>query len=211
MYEDAAAFVKTIKEATGRDHDREWAAPGSSLRCIRQRDVGEAPPNPPGADRRREAEARRLLLPSRHRKASAAGQRFQASIVPTATWVLAVLFERTHFTKAGRTRHRLNPYAERPPHGSCRELPLSHPARRDRPQHHRPRRNLGMPAFFPSARLRIRTAMPQWPSPQTTDGITLAISGATPGTVRCNPLFGTHSYRTVLAHELLQRRIGYAL
>jgi len=30
MYEDDAAFVKTIKEATGRDHDREWARQGQA-------------------------------------------------------------------------------------------------------------------------------------------------------------------------------------
>jgi len=30
MYEDDAAFVKTIKEATGRDHDKEWARQGQA-------------------------------------------------------------------------------------------------------------------------------------------------------------------------------------
>jgi hypothetical protein len=30
MFEDDAAFVKTIKEATGRDHDREWARQGQA-------------------------------------------------------------------------------------------------------------------------------------------------------------------------------------
>jgi hypothetical protein len=30
MYEDDGAFVKTIKEATGRDHDKEWARQGQS-------------------------------------------------------------------------------------------------------------------------------------------------------------------------------------
>ena len=30
MYEDDATFVKTIKEATGRDHDKEWARQGQA-------------------------------------------------------------------------------------------------------------------------------------------------------------------------------------
>jgi hypothetical protein len=30
MYEDDAAFVKTIKEATGRDHDKDWARQGQA-------------------------------------------------------------------------------------------------------------------------------------------------------------------------------------
>ncbi len=30
MYEDDAAFVKTVKEATGRDHDKEWARQGQA-------------------------------------------------------------------------------------------------------------------------------------------------------------------------------------
>jgi hypothetical protein len=30
MYEDDAAFVRTIKEATGRDHDKEWARQGQA-------------------------------------------------------------------------------------------------------------------------------------------------------------------------------------
>jgi len=30
MYEDDAAFVKTIKETTGRDHDKEWARQGQA-------------------------------------------------------------------------------------------------------------------------------------------------------------------------------------
>jgi hypothetical protein len=30
MYEDDATFVKTIKEATGRDHDKEWSRQGQA-------------------------------------------------------------------------------------------------------------------------------------------------------------------------------------
>jgi hypothetical protein len=30
MYEDDAVFVKTIKEATGRDHDKAWARQGQA-------------------------------------------------------------------------------------------------------------------------------------------------------------------------------------
>jgi hypothetical protein len=30
MYEDDAGFVKTIREATGRDHDKEWARQGQA-------------------------------------------------------------------------------------------------------------------------------------------------------------------------------------
>ena len=30
MYEDDAAFVKTIKEATGQDHDKDWARQGQA-------------------------------------------------------------------------------------------------------------------------------------------------------------------------------------
>jgi hypothetical protein len=30
MYEDDAAFVRTIREATGRDHDKEWARQGQA-------------------------------------------------------------------------------------------------------------------------------------------------------------------------------------
>jgi hypothetical protein len=30
MYEDDSTFVKTIKEATGQDHDKEWARQGQA-------------------------------------------------------------------------------------------------------------------------------------------------------------------------------------
>ncbi len=49
MYEDDAAFVKAIKEATGRDHDKEWARQGQAWDAfvnemwVRHRPMLEAP------------------------------------------------------------------------------------------------------------------------------------------------------------------------
>ena len=68
MYEDDAAFVKTIKEATGRDHDKEWARQGQAWDAFVNEMWAKHRPTLAAPDRRLEAAARRQLLPRGHRE-----------------------------------------------------------------------------------------------------------------------------------------------